>query len=77
MPLSKYLFGYYSDVGTEKGGYFRDPGLYEVNEHSETAGEDSRLLGSKDLFDKTRGSGAKLDVQPLFHKHGRSKAVLV
>jgi hypothetical protein len=38
------------------------------------------MLGSKDLFDKSRGFGkcaAKLDVQPLFYEHGSSKAVRV
>jgi len=41
------------------------PGLYEVDEYFEKAGLGSMMLGSKDLFDKSRGFGkraAKLDV---------------
>lgn len=60
---------------TERTSYFRLPHLYEVNEYFEKAGLGSRMLSSKDLFNKSIGfvkRAAILKIQFSFFKYTKS-----
>jgi hypothetical protein len=65
LPLPDDFCRYSFNKVTKKGSYIREPSFYEVDKYFEKAGLGSRMLGLKDLFDKSRGFGkcvAKLNV---------------
>jgi hypothetical protein len=57
LPIPNDFCRHVSDEATEKVSDAREPSLNEVDEYFEKAGQSSRMLGLKDLFDKSRGFG--------------------
>ena len=71
---------HFFDVVTEKKSYIRSFDLYEMNEYFEKADQSSRMLGSKNIFDKSKNFEkcmTELFVQISFREHDNSKAIRV